>query len=87
MNLDNLACIEEPLNGLPSDRYYATASIIWAKRVGRLATISGLIAALALVLAVAVGIVPMFFGFRSFVVVSGSMEPTISTGSIAIARP
>lgn len=30
---------------------------------------------------------PTFLGLRSFVILSGSMEPTISTGSIAIARP
>ena len=81
------------LVGLPSDTFYTVAplspaqSLVWAKRVWRIAVFVGLITAAAHILAVAVGVGPMFFGFRTFVVVSGSMEPTIATGSIAIAVP
>jgi signal peptidase I len=44
---------------------------------------------LSLLLAVSVGlaVIPMFLGMRPFVIMSGSMEPTISTGSVAITRP
>ena len=87
MNSNHSASTRAPLGGLPSDGYDTPAPIAWTKRVGWMVTLVGLIAALALVLAVALGIVPMFFGLRTFVVVSGSMEPTIATGSIAIARP
>ena len=75
----------DPL-GMPESLAPKTTAV-WAQRVWAMATLSGLAAALILVLAVAVGIVPMFFGFRTFVVVSGSMEPTIATGSIAITAP
>ncbi len=86
MNSNHSASTGGPLGGLPSDGYYVPAPIAWTKRAWWMVTLAGLIAALALVLAVALGIVPMFFGFRTFVVVSGSMEPTIATGSIAMAR-
>ncbi len=81
------------LGSLPLDPLGAPESLApkttgaWAQRVWAVATLAGHVAALVLVLAVAVGIVPMFFGFRTFVVVSGSMEPTIATGSVAIAAP
>jgi signal peptidase I len=44
---------------------------------------------LSLLLAMSVGlaVIPMFLGLRPFVIMSGSMEPTITTGSVAITRP
>ena len=42
---------------------------------------------LLLALLVALAVIPMFVGLRSFVIMSGSMEPTISTGSVAFAQP
>lgn len=39
-----------------------------------------------LALAVLSAVAPVFFGLHSFVILSGSMEPTISTGSVALAR-
>jgi len=51
--------------------------------------LSGICLSLALVLlvAVAAGVVPLLMGWRPFVVVSGSMEPTIHTGAVALTRP
>jgi signal peptidase len=59
----------------------------WIARTWQLVAFAGLAVALAVLVAVMAGVVPVFFGLRPFVVVSGSMEPTISTGSIAITRP
>ncbi len=42
---------------------------------------------LPLAVMVSLAVIPMFLGFRPFVIMSGSMEPTISTGSVAITRP
>ncbi len=84
---------ENALPGLPSDRYYSMppkaerAWRAWTKRAWQIATFAGWLAAFVLVLAVAVGIVPMFLGYRTFVVMSGSMQPTIAMGSIVIAAP
>jgi signal peptidase len=44
-------------------------------------------AALSLLASVALGIVPIFMGMRPFIVISGSMEPTIHTGSVVVTRP
>ena len=93
MNSSNPGRSSRGLAGLPSDTFYAVAPVsptqsrVWAKNLWRIAAFAGLIIAAALILAVAVGVGPMFFGFRTFVVVSGSMEPTIATGAIAIAVP
>ena len=46
-------------------------------------TLSG---ALVLLLAVLVGVVPLFIGLHPYVIISGSMEPTIQTGSLVITR-
>jgi len=54
--------------------------------VSRILAALGLAGALIFALSVIVGVMPMFLGFRTFVVVSGSMEPTISTGAIALSH-
>ena len=64
-----------------------TLSSNLASRTRKAIALSALVAAITVLLAVAAGVVPVLFGLRPFVVISGSMEPTISTGSIAITRP
>jgi signal peptidase I len=51
--------------------------------------VNAAILGMAVVLFVAVGIsiVPMFFGNRSLVITSGSMQPTIPIGSVVIVQP
>ena len=54
------------------------------KRLGRIAAIFILIVIIAGSLFT---IITPFFGWRTEVVISGSMEPAISTGSVVIVRP
>lgn len=35
----------------------------------------------------AVAVAPLLFGWGSFIIKSGSMEPSISVGDVVIARP
>jgi len=55
----------------------------WGKRILGGITLVG---AFTLLVAVMAGVAPLFFGYHPFVVLSGSMEPTIATGAIALAR-
>lgn len=56
--------------------------------VGRLVVNAGASLAAALVLGLAVvGIVPSFFGYRSVVVTSAAMSPSIGPGDVVILRP
>lgn len=56
--------------------------------VGRLVAVALCWAALGLVLGAAlVSGVPSLLGYTSLTVLSGSMEPTIATGDIVVARP
>lgn len=77
--------------GLPSDRFYRTpATPLWSRAfhwIGQGLSAMNLLVAFFLLAMVVIGVGPLFFGFRPFVVLSGSMEPTIPTGSIAITRP
>ncbi len=81
----------EPLTGLPSDRFYrAPATPLWHRALHwtwQGVSAMNLLVAFFLLAMVVIGVGPLFFGFRPFVILSGSMEPTIHTGSIAITRP
>lgn len=57
------------------------------RAVGRTITVAtwGVVACAAAV-ALAVGL-PHLFGFKSFTVMSGSMEPAIGTGAVVVERP
>ena len=65
------------LGQLPSSRPFSAS---------RLASTTFFGLSLLLAIMVSLAVVPMVLGLRSFVIMSGSMEPTISTGSIAITR-
>jgi signal peptidase len=56
----------------------------WIKRTIHLFVL-GILSLLIAVFALA--ILPMFMGYRSLVIQSGSMEPSIGTGSVVIAEP
>jgi signal peptidase len=58
------------------------------RRVARrtLSIVTWLVVAVAAAVAIAVGL-PYLFGFKSFTVMSGSMEPAIGTGSVVVERP
>ncbi|CAG0969345.1 signal peptidase I [Anaerolineae bacterium] len=58
----------------------------WRRSGQRLASGLILLAALGFLVVVILGVAPLFLGLRPFVVISGSMEPTIHTGAIALAR-
>jgi signal peptidase len=49
--------------------------------------VAAAICLLVLILALVAGTVPSFFGAESFVVLSGSMEPTIGVGSLTVVVP
>jgi signal peptidase len=55
-----------------------------ARRALRTATLATVACAAAVVLAIGL---PHAFGFKSFTVMSGSMEPAIGTGAVVVERP
>lgn len=55
-----------------------------ASRVGHALSTLGLIVVVTIA---ALMLVPSLFGYKRYVIVSGSMEPTIGTGSVVYAKP
>jgi len=74
----------KPSSGQPSA---AGTARLWLRRFligGGYLGFALCLALLGLLLAVAV---PKFFGYDSFVIYSGSMEPTVKTGSLLVVKP
>ncbi len=74
----------KPSSGQPSA---AGRSRLWLRRFltgGGYLGLALCLALLGLLLAVAV---PKFFGYDSFVIYSGSMEPTVKVGSLLVTKP
>ena len=66
------------------DRERARAAVLTVVRA--LQAIVGTILALTLLVVLA-GIAPTFFGYESFTVYSGSMEPAVRVGALAVVQP
>jgi signal peptidase len=64
----------------PEERYFQSS----VKKAG---TIAGVIILILLVTSVLFVLVTPFFGWRTEIVLSGSMEPAIPTGSVVVSRP
>jgi signal peptidase len=58
-----------------------------ASRIGRFAGIAAGTALVVIVLTLAVAFVPTLIGYESLIVTSGSMEPGMPVGSVALTRP
>jgi signal peptidase len=65
----------------PEDRYFPSSPL---KKAG---TIAGVIILILLVTSVLFILITPFFGWRTEIVLSGSMEPAIQTGSVVVSRP
>jgi signal peptidase I len=63
---------------------YSNTMVVPLKRVGRIAAILIL---LLIISGSLFTIISPFFGWRTEVVISGSMEPALQTGSVVIVRP
>ncbi len=60
---------------------------IWGARVRRVFFSLVILAAVILAVGFAAAFGPRLFGYSTFVVYGGSMEPTIRNGSVAVAKP
>lgn len=59
----------------------------WVRWAGRLARLLVILATLAVLGALLAAAAPKVWGYNSFIIYSGSMEPTISVGSLVVGRP
>ena len=59
----------------------------WVQWAGRLARLLVALATLALLGALLAAALPRLWGYQSYVIYGGSMEPTIKVGSLILAKP
>lgn len=71
---------------LPPESLPRTQPHAWVRIAQTALGIFLLSGAFGLLLAVLVGVVPLFMGHHPYVIISGSMEPTIQTGSLVLTR-
>lgn len=72
---------------LPGARLRRLAVRDWRRRLGRGVGLLGFLACLALLGVLLAAALPKLWGYNSFVIYSGSMEPTISVGSLVVGQP
>lgn len=75
-----------PFPQLPPETIPPTKLRSWARVTQTVLGAFILSGAFVLMLAVLIGVAPLFVGLHPFVIISGSMEPTIHTGSVVLAR-
>ena len=65
-----------------------TLSLGWYRRMGQVLRVGALVPVAMFLTAIILAVVgPRMLGFSTFVVYSGSMEPAIRAGSVAVAKP